>query len=81
MTDKNPLDLREIRRLMENSPNFYPWVIWDFCWTAALGGAWLAQKQIDHYENLGYFKYIQDRMADWSYELSIRLLGIALLVL
>lgn len=84
MTDKNPLeDLREIRRLMENSSKFLSLsgLSGIFAGLAALGGAWLAQKQIDHYENLGYFYYIQDRMADWSYELSIRLLGIALLVL
>jgi hypothetical protein len=84
MTDKNPLeDLREIRRLMENSSKFLSLsgLSGIFAGLAALGGAWLAQNQIAHFENKFSFYYLQDRMDDWSFELSIRLVGIALLVL
>jgi ABC-type dipeptide/oligopeptide/nickel transport system permease component len=84
MTDKNPLeDLREIRRMMENSSKFLSLsgLSGIFAGLAALGGAWLAQNQIDHFENKVSFYYLQNRMDDWMFDLSIRLVGIALLVL
>lgn len=84
MTDKNPIeDLKEIRKMMETSSKFLSLsgLSGIFAGATALLGAWLAYNEIDRFQDLLPYYYLQGRFAEGEQELAFRLFAIAIGIL
>jgi len=84
MTDKNPIeDLREIRRMMENSSKFLSLsgLSGVFAGLTALVGAYFAYLQDLKFRKLFPYYYLQGRLDDFESELAIKYVIIAGIIL
>ncbi len=84
MTDRNPIeDLREIRRMMENSSKFLSLsgLSGIFAGLTAIVGAYFAYLQHLKFKKLYPYYYLQDRLDDFEQELAIRFTLIAGIIL